>query len=210
MSTGDSTTPPATPSPVATATRRIVTERRERPLRAGIALAVAALAVLVVGAVLAFTAQALEVSTGERALVGNPVNFVADKGEYTVLLLSAPTVDDSTLDELTADLVCDVTDSIGSIRTVDHRDLSGSRSSTDVGVAVARFDLTAGAATVECDWRPGSSNLDLGYAVGESRRSLDLIALGLVGAGLVAGLIAAWLIVIGVRGRQVTRPVTTA
>jgi hypothetical protein len=184
-----------------------VTERRERPLRAGIGLAVAALALLVVGGVLTFAAQALEVSNGERALVGNPVTFQADEGEYSVLLLTSPTVADSTLDGLTADLVCDITDASGSIRTIDHRDLSGSRASTDLGVVVARFDLAAGATTVECDWRPGSPSFDLGYAVGVSRRSLDVIGLVLVGAGLVAGMIAAWLIVIGVRGRQVTRPV---
>jgi hypothetical protein len=207
MSTGDQAAPSATPS--ATPTRRIVTERRERPLRAGIGLAAAALVLLVLGGVLTFAAQALEVSTGERAFVGNPVTFDANDGEYTVLLLTSPIVADSTLDGLTADLLCDVTDASGSIRTVDHRDLSGSRASTDVGVVVARVDLAAGATTVACDWRPGTPSFDLAYAVGESRRSLDVIGLVLVGVGLVAGLIAAWLIVIGVRGRQVTRPLST-
>ena len=185
------------------ATRRIVTERRQRPLRAGIGLAIAAVVMLAIGGILAFAATALEVGTGERASLGNEVALESDAREYGIVLIDPPLIDAESFRGMTVDIACEVTNA-GATRSVERSSGGGLRGETDVGLVFAAFDAMPGPTTVRCDWKDGRvERAGIFYAVGTSHRTLDMIGLVLLGLGMAAGLLAVSLIIIGWRGRQV-------
>ena len=68
--------------------KRITTERRDRPFRAGIALCVAGLIVLLAGGAVAYGQQATQILAAEdRAELPAEITFDADDGAYAIVLL---------------------------------------------------------------------------------------------------------------------------
>lgn len=131
--------------------RRVVTQRRRRPFIAGIWLAVAGVALTIVGSLLLFGNQAVQVLAAEdRASVSTPLRFEAEEGSYVVLLLPT-TVSGGLIGNPVAQLTCDVALADGTTAL-----LRGSRQSssieTSAGETVGSFDAVAGSTTVTCDF----------------------------------------------------------
>jgi hypothetical protein len=186
--------------PAAVPSRRIVTERRDRPFRIGIWCAIVGLLLLVVGAIAFSAQQTIRTVGGDKAFLGSAVTFDADQRSYDILGIRPPTVADDVFDTAVANITCEVTLADGTQLTVDHDDVSLA-TSTDIGVLITRFDAVPGPTTVLCDWerRPISG---AAYSVATSHRLFEFISLGVIGMGILVGLVGSYLIAIGVRGRQ--------
>ncbi len=192
---------PAPGSPPVTTRRVVRTARRQRPLRAGVAVAVCGVALLVGGYLLTTTVSGAEVlGAAGRAPFGQAVQFEAEDRTYVVVVIRGETNDSTTMERAAAGLRCTVTLSDGTELRID-----GGRQTvaelTDFGATVATFDAVAGPTAVTCD---GSSGLLIeNYAVAPYRRAAKIAVWALVGAGIVAVLIGSWLITIGLRGEPV-------
>ena len=186
--------------------RRVVTERRRRPLLIGLWLSVGGLVLTVVAALLLSGNQAIQVAAADdRASVPDPLQFEAQDGTYVILLLPT-TIGIPALPNPIAELTCDVELADGEEAVVDGSRQASSLE-TSVGETVGTFDAVAGPTTVICDFRGSPDTSGYFVAVAEQRSALNLIGIvGLV-AGILAMCIGAGLIFIGVRGRTVIQPI---
>jgi hypothetical protein len=193
-------TEPAPGSPAAPVpSRRIVTVRRQRPLRLGIAGVVVGLIALCTGAVLVSGEQAVQVATAEgRARVGNPVTFDAAEREYAITLTPDPLLGQLTEDRI-GQLDCAVEHPDGTTEDLDASS-AAVRTSTSVGTFAASFDGRGGPTTVSCDWR-GAGATGGSYSVGRSQRAVQVVGIVALVAGVVLLIAGSWAMVIGYRGR---------
>jgi len=187
--------------------RRVVTQRRRRPFIAGIRLAVAGVALTIVGSLLLFGNQAVQVLAAEdRASVSTPLRFEAEEGSYVVLLLPT-TVSGGLMGNPVAQLTCDVALADGTTAL-----LRGSRQSssieTSAGETVGSFDAVAGSTTVTCDFKGSPDTFGYFVAVAPQRNALNVVGVVALVGGILAMLAGVILIVIGVRGRAVIQPAT--
>lgn len=181
---------------------RVRKELRWRPLKAGIALAVVGLGLLVTGGVLLNVAQGAAVIEGLKAQVGNSIGFQAEDVTYTLVLVRADVLNDEAMDRAVASITCTVQFADGTAATVDGSS-QFSASSTEAGSSIGTFDAVAGPATVLCSAsRPSELIADV-YALAEERTVLLYTSYGLMAAGLLVAGAAVWLIIIGARGRTV-------
>jgi len=189
-------------------TRRVVTERRHRPFRAGVWLAAAGLVVTIVGALLLFGNQTVQVLGAEdRASVPDPLQFEAQDRGYVVLLLPTTVAGGQIAGDPVAQLTCDVALADGTTAL-----LRGSRQTssaeTSAGETVGAFDAVAGPTTVTCDFEGSPDTFGYFVAVAPQRNVVNLVSVAAMVAGILALLGGAALIVIGVRGRAVIQPIT--
>ncbi|MCB0985703.1 MAG: hypothetical protein KDB06_13725 [Ilumatobacter sp.] len=173
-----------------------------RPLKIGIGLAVAGLAMLVAGGVLLNVAQGVAVAEGLKAEVGNAIEFQAEDVTYTLVLLRADAFNADAMDRAVAAITCTVQFADGTSATVDGSS-QFSADSTDAGSSIGTFDAVAGPATVVCSASRTSELIANVYAVAKERTTLLYTSYGLMAAGLLVAGIAVWLIIIGARGRTV-------
>jgi len=141
----------------------------------------------IVGLVLTFGGQVLQVATADgRALVGNPITVEANDGRYAITLLPDPTSRDY-VEERIAQLDC----------TVDHGDGTSEdlnpasakvRTSGVVGVFAADFTGRSGATTVLCTW--SGSDMGSAYAVSRATQGFETAALAALAAGAALTLLA--------------------
>ena len=197
---------PPNPSATPSATRRVVrTERRERPYRAGIALEVVGILTIVGGALLSTALSGTEVlAASGRARVGAPIEFEADDRSYVIVMIRGETNSDGFIEESVASMDCTVTLADGTtIEPTRGVQLVAERS--DFGSTIANFDAVAGPTTVLCDGSRGQ--IINNYAVAPYRGTAKIVAWALVGLGIVAVVVGAWLMAVGLRGRPVVERV---
>lgn len=185
--------------------RRVVTERRRRPLMIGIWLAGAGLAVTIIAGLLLAGNQAVQVLAAEdRATVPDPLTFEAQDSSYAVLLLPT-TIGIPFMGNPVAALTCDVDLADGTTAV-----LRGARQATSIetgaGETVGSFDAVPGPTTVTCDFTGSPDTSGYFVAVAAQRSVPDLVAFGGVALGIVAMIVGAILIGKGIRGRAVIRP----
>ncbi len=162
---------------------------------------------LVAAGVLLNITVGLTISDGERAKVGDPIQFAADDATYTLVLLRGDIANTDDMERAVGNIDCEVTFADGTTATVDGSSQAVAEV-TDAGSTIGTFDAVAGAATVLCSSStPSRLVLDV-YAVAQERTTLKYASYGLMAAGLLAGAVAVGLIIIGVRGRTVFDPVT--
>lgn len=188
--------------------RRIVRQGRTVPLRIGLVLAVAGIALLVVAGLLSIGQTFVEAAGGERAEVGNAVTFGAKAATYQVVLLNTP--DSAKFGFAGGDpvvsVVCTVKLASGESITIDHTNQNGERSDTSAGEDVAHFEAIAGPTDVTCSWRDGQQTTGYFYAVGRHSSTTSVVRYAVFGAGGLALVSAVGLIIIGIRGHQVIIP----
>ncbi|MCO5332156.1 MAG: hypothetical protein M9961_18970 [Ilumatobacteraceae bacterium] len=173
-----------------------------RPLKIGIGLAVAGVAMLVSGGVLLNVAQAVAVIEGSKAEVGNAIEFEAEDVTYTLVLVRADRYNAEAMDRAVTAITCTVQFADGTSATVDGSS-QFSADSTDAASSIGTFDAVAGPATVVCSSSRPSELIANIYALAKERTALLYTSYGLMAAGLLAAGIAVWLIIIGARGRTV-------
>jgi len=187
--------------------RRVVTERRQRPFRIGVWLAVAGVAATVLGSVLLIGHQAVQVLAAEdRTSIPDPLRFEASDGAYAVLLLP-PALGDTIAGDAVAQLTCDVELANGST-TVLRGSRQGQSLETSAGESVGSFEAVAGPTTVRCDFIGSPDTLGYFVAVAPQRKSVEVVGLIAVVGGILAVLAGAGLIYVGLRGRAVIQPIT--
>jgi hypothetical protein len=167
-------------------------------------LAAVAILAVVVGGLIATGAQAAQVIGGEgRARFGEPVEFTADGGRrYDIVYVTADIRITTEIDRIIGAVVCEITAADGTMRSV-RGDRQAVRSETSAGVSIGWFDVPAGPTTVTCDLTRGGGGIVSSYAVAASRATLTNVAWGIIIGGVIAGLVAAALITVGLRGRAV-------
>ena len=199
---GSPTGPPSSPGAPSPRSRRVVrTVHRRRPLRAGIVVAGCAVTMLVGGFLLNTLLSGAEVlGASGRARFGEPIEFEAEARTDVVVVVRGETNDSEIMDRAVGGLACTVTLADGTAVRLDGSSQAVAEQ-TDFGATAAIFDAVAGPTVVTCD---GSSGLLVEhYAVAPYRRTAKIVVWVLIGAGIVAGLIASWLITIGLRGEPV-------
>ena len=192
----------------ATPRKRITTERRDRPFRAGIALCVAGLIVLLGGGAVAYGQQATQILAAEdRAELPAEITFDADDGAYAIVLLRELPGFES-FDRLVPITTCAVALADGTSVDVSGARQSGSLE-TDLGTSLGRFEAPDGPTTVACSF--GDSVARTGYfvAVAPERSSIRIISYVLMGVGITVIAAGIVLIIIGVRGRMVVTDAAT-
>lgn len=200
--TPDPSVPPApgadavTPVP----TRRIVTVRNERTIRAGAAAVVLGIALVAIGSVVTAGSQALQVARAQgRAEVGNPIAFDAEaEATYAITVIPEPTTSDFVEDRI-AQLGCEVEHADGTTEVLDPSS-ADVRTSTSFGIFATDFSGRAGPTTVRCEWE-GPSDLGSYYAVAETHRATRYLGTGSIVAGIVIGLVGVGALIRGYRGR---------
>lgn len=188
----------------ATPRKRITTERRDRPFRAGIALCVAGLIVLLGGGALAYGQQATQILAAEdRAELPAEITFDADDGAYAIVLPGF-----ESFDRLVPITTCAVALADGTSVHVSGARQNGSLE-TDLGTSLGRFEAPDGPTTVACSF--GDSVARTGYfvAVAPERSSIRIISYVLMGVGITVIAAGIVLIIIGVRGRMVVTDAAT-
>jgi hypothetical protein len=186
-------------APAPAPTRRIVTVRRQRPLRFGIAGVAVGLLAIVGGALLVSAEQAVQVAAAEgRARVGNPVTFDADEREYAITLTPDPLVGQLTEDRI-GQLDCAVEHPDGTTEQLDPSS-AAVRTSTSVGVFAAAFDGRGGPTAVTCTWR-GAGASGGSYSVGRTQEAVQIAGIVALVAGVVLLIAGSWAMVVGYRGR---------
>ncbi len=188
--------------------KRITTERRQRPLRAGIGLCVVGLVVLITGGAIAVGAQATQIlGATERAELPAQMNFDADDRGYAIVLLRELPGFES-IDRLVAKTACTVTLADGSSVAVSGARQTGSIE-TDLGTSIGRFDAQAGPTTVACSFDDSVVRTSYFVAVAPEQGTLRLVSYILIGFGLAAIAAGIALIIVGVRGRMVITDAAT-
>ena len=188
----------------ATPRKRITTERRDRPFRAGIALCVAGLIVLLGGGAVAYGQQATQILAAEdRAELPAEITFDADDGAYAIVLPGF-----ESFDRLVPITTCAVALADGTSVDVSGARQNGSLE-TDLGTSLGRFEAPDGPTTVACSF--GDSVARTGYfvAVAPERSSIRIISYVLMGVGITVIAAGIVLIIIGVRGRMVVTDAAT-
>ncbi len=182
--------------------KRITTERRDRPFRAGIALCVAGLIVLLAGGALAYGQQATQILAAEdRAELPAEITFDADDGTYAIVMLRELPGFES-IDRLVPITTCAVTLADGTSVDVSGARQSGSLE-TDLGASIGRFDAPDGPTTVACSFTDTVVRTGYFVTVAPERSSIRIISFVLMGVGLAAIAAGIVLIIVGVRGRMV-------
>jgi hypothetical protein len=182
--------------------KRITTERRERPFRAGIALCVIGLVVLLTGGAVAYGQQATEILAAEgRAEIPGDITFEAETGTYAIVLLRELPGFES-IERLVPKTVCTVTLSDETVLEISGARQNGSLE-TDLGTSLGRFDAETGPTTVSCGF--GDSVVRTGYfvSVAPETSSIRIVSYVLMGLGLLSMAAGVVLIIVGVRGRMV-------
>lgn len=181
---------------------RVVTERRQRPLRWGIALVGVGVGAVVVGAALLTGSQALQaVDASARAEIPTPLEFDADGDEYAILLLPETIALGPIPDPVTR-LECEVGRADGTSEVIVGR-RQGVRLETSIGETVGTFTAPDGPTTVRCDFIGSPQTSGYFVAVAPARRSLAYGALSLACLGVLAMAAGASSMVVGFRGRAV-------
>lgn len=185
--------------PAPAPTRRIVTVRRQRPLRVGIAGVALGLLGIVAGALAVSGEQAVQVATAEgRGRVGNPISFDAGAREYAITLTPDPLLGELT-EERVGQLDCVVEHPDGTTEELDPSS-AAVRTTSSVGVSVAAFDGRSGSTTVTCAWN-GAGDRGGSYSVGRTQRAVQVVGIAALVAGVVLVIVGSWAMVIGYRGR---------
>jgi hypothetical protein len=189
-------------APVAGPRKRITTERRQTPFRAGIGMCIAGLVVLLAGGALAYGAQATQIlAATERAELPADMSFDADARRYAIVLLRELPGSES-IDRLVARTACDVTLADGSRVEVSGARPNGSIE-TDLGTSIGRFDAEAGPTRVVCSFDDTVVRTGYFVAVAPERNSIRIVSYILTGIGLAVIAAGVILVIIGVRGRTV-------
>lgn len=194
----------ATDGPVAPAPRRrVTTVRNWRRIKVGIGMAVAALVLVIAGAVLQVVATGSQVlRPTARGDIGETVTFDAEARRYDLTLNRTELELVDVVERAVARTVCDVTLADGTTTTVRvARQVIST--DTSVGASIGYFDAVAGPTSVRCDHNVSTGVLLGGYTVAETRQSLTIASLVVIGVGLLLGLTGAWVITSGARGQAV-------
>ena len=179
----------ATPAPAA----------RRRSLAPGILLGVLAVLLLIVAAVIFGVSQiGARLNSSPAVEIPQALELDLAAGDYDIYL--------------TGDSIHDISDPVSAIvclvegggmqqevRGADQN-LIGSEESDDE--LIGGFTATAGPATVTCDFADGHASTDYFYRVQPASPGASIAALVLLVAGLVAGGVAALIIVFRVRARR--------
>lgn len=199
MNVGNGQSGPLVPAP----TRRVTTVRNVRRIKLGVGVALAALVLAVIGALLqvgVIGAQVLRPTA--RGDIGEAVTFDAEARRYDLFLNRSELELLDVVEEAAGRTVCDITYADGSKGTV-----RGSRqvlsTDTSLGASIGYFDAVAGPTTVVCDHNISTGVLLGGYTVAESKQSLAIASLVLLGLGILAAIVASWAIASGMRGKAV-------
>lgn len=182
----------------------IVRERRQRPLVAGVVLAAVGIGFVVIGYLVLTGVQAVQIIGADaRADYGDPVTFDAESGRtYDVLYLLADIRLTTTIERIVADTRCEVTSSDGTTQTVNGA-RQGVSLETEVGATIGNFQVPEGPTTVLCDFKRSGGGFVSKYAVAKSRATLTYVAYGIIAAAVIAALVGAYLIKLGLEGRTV-------
>jgi hypothetical protein len=203
--------PDAAPSMSGAATRRVVvTERRERPLRVGIILAVLGVLCFLGGILTSVVVDNAEVLVAiDRAEVGSPISFDAENRSYSLVYIRGELDTEDYRDRAVANLECVITDASGGVQTVEGRSQAVYSTST-LGSSIGTFDAVAGPTTVLCEFIRDPGGFLQNYALAPNRAAAKIVAWVVMGLGVFVGTIGGLLIGVGMRGRVVvTRvPVT--
>ena len=204
-----------TPSPMRPAppTRRVVvTERRTRPLRAGVVLAAVGALCFLGGVLTTVVVENAEVFAAvDRANVGNPIRFDAEPRSYSLVFIRGEVDSETFRDRAVRNLECTITAADGATQVVN-----GSQqtvySQSALGSSIGTFDAAGGPTTVLCEFLRNPGGILQNYAVAENHATAKIVSWVAIGVGVLLSIVGASLIVIGVRGRAVvTRvPVTPA
>lgn len=189
----------------ATVTRRVVTERRRRPLMVGAVLIALGLALTVIGGLVMTGSQAAQVlAPADRAEVPDPLRFDATERRYSVVLLP-DAVGIPFLADPVAEMTCIVTRSDGT--EVELRgSRQGVRTDTSAGTSIGDFKAVAGPTQIDCGFNRNPETSRYYVAVAPQRRTLERGALITMVAGIVTAMIGAGLLYVGYRGRAVVVP----
>lgn len=191
------------PEPEARTKRVVRTERRQGPLRWGVAAVVAGIGLLVAGVVLGFGISAAElVGASGRAKVGDPVTFDAEAGDYAIVFVRGELDSEQLRDRAVGNLWCTAELADGSQRMIDGSD-QAVYSVTELGTSVGTFTAVAGTTEVLCDWERDPGGILQNYVVAEQRTTAKIAVWVLLGAAILIGSLGGWLVAIGVRGRPV-------
>lgn len=189
--------------------KRITTERRETPFRAGIALCIVGLVVLLAGGALAYGAQATQLlGATDRGELPADLRFDAEARRYAIVLLRELPGSES-IDRLVAKTACDVTLADGSSVEVSGARQSGSIE-TDLGTSIGRFDAPEGPTTVVCAFDDTVVRTGYFVAVAPERDSIRIVSYILMGIGLAVIAAGVLLVIIGARGHTVVTDATTS
>lgn len=204
---GPGTAPPTSGVP----TRRVVvTERRTRPLRAGIVLAALGVLCFLGGVLTTVVVENAEVLAAvDRAEVGNPIRFDAEARSYSLVFIRGEIDTEEFRSRAVSALECTITDAAGATQVVE-----GSRqavfSQSALGSSIGTFDATGGPTVVVCEFRRDPGGILQNYAVAENHATTKIVSWVAIALGAILGTIGGVLVGIGLRGRAVvTRvPVT--
>jgi hypothetical protein len=166
---------------------------RHRPSAVGVAT-------FLVGVVGFSTQQSVRSIAGAKAQFGEPVTLKTEARTYDIFGVRSPLITDEMFDTAMRRVSCQITSPTGPPYVVDGEDMSG-RVSSDIGVAITRFDGQAGQTTVLCS-QTGGDLSTLFYSVTTTRRTLEFILLGTAILGVLLALVGPALITVGLRGRQ--------
>lgn len=186
-------------------TRRVVTQRRRRPLRVGIALVAAGIATTVLGGILLTGSQAAQVlAPADRAEVPDPLRFDAEARRYSVVLLP-DAVGIPFLADPVAQMTCTVT--LSDDTEIELRgSRQGVRTDTSAGTSIGDFEAVAGPTRIDCGFTGDPETSRYYVAVAPQRRALERGAVIALATGIGAALVGVGLVIIGLRGRAVVVP----
>lgn len=177
------------------------TERLQRPIRVGSALAGVGFVLLLAGAVTTWVVGIGQAAFAyDRAAVGESLTFEGGAGDYSLLLLFSPLTPFVGNPHAQIDCVGERPD--GTTFEVDgSRALV--RTETDAGIEIGRFNTTEGTTTVTCT---RSSTVDPGYfySVAPVSSWLSIASTAVLVGGIALILAGTGLLVYGFRGRAVT------
>ncbi len=194
-----------------TATRRYVRRvRREGLFRWGLILAAAAIVCFVVGAIVSNASDALEVASAEgRAELSNAITFDATDSTYALTLVDTGPLQGGALDPI-AHMSCTVDNADGSHLDLDPA-TANVRVESSIGTSIASFDGVPGRTTVRCDVDSTfGSTFGYVYSVAEARSASRFVGFAILGVGVLAAIVGAVLIGLGLRGRVVITDVPAA
>lgn len=198
---------PAGARPVAPGRLVVRTERLRGPIRAGLALALVGLAVVIAsGITISVVNIGQAVFANDREQVGTELTFDGDGGEYGLLLIVTPITSAAFTSNPETYVDCTGQRPDGTSFTVKGS-AALTRTETDAGFEIGRFTTTAGTTAVTCDWNdPARNTVDVYYSVAPSS-IISTIATVVLVLGIALILVGVGLLIRGLRGRAVTERV---
>lgn len=182
---------------------RVRTERRRRPLVAGLGLLLVGVVAFVIGVSTTWLTQAVQIATPvARIHVPDTATFDAEDRSYVLVVdrvvsASRPGVAHQ---QAAGRIGCTVARADGTEEQIDTA--AAQRLETSFGTTFGTFDATDGPTSVTCSWRRDAKD---GYriTIAPERRAAVLAGLAATGTGIVLGLVGAGLLWIGWRGTAV-------